>query len=1811
MKKGIRKTLLMIIALTIIFQMLIPIIPELNIEVFAADETSKETEEISRNYEVKEEETWDISANRDGSVIAKWTLKDRTLRISGTGEMRDWEFYSKEDWHNTQYTNVIENVMIENGITSIGSYAFKGCSSLESIIIPSSVTSIGSSVFFGCSSLKSINISSSVTSIGSDVFYGCSSLESITIPSSVTRIGSSAFEGCSSLESIEIPESVTSIGSGAFSGCSNLESINIPSSVTSIEYSAFEGCSSLESITILSNVTSIGGSAFEGCSSLESINVDINNKKYVSEDGILFNKEKTEIINYPAGKKDIQEYVIPSNVTTIRGSAFEGCSSLESINIPEGLTSIGWSAFERCSSLKSINIPESVTSIGGSAFEGCSSLKSISIPSSVTSIENSAFEGCSSLESITIPSNVTSIEGQAFYRCSSLKSIEIPESVTSIGYNAFRECSSLKDITIPEGVTSIGSYAFYECSSLKSINIPSSVTSIESNAIGKTTIIYTKLNSEGHRYAEEREQGYILEGEETENTEEISRNHEIKEEETWDVSANGYGSVTAKWTLKDRTLRISGTGEMKDWKYYSRENWHNTQYMNVIEKIIIVNEVTSIGRYAFSGCSSLKSINIPSSVTSIENGAFEGCSNLESIEIPESVTSIGYSAFRECSSLKDITIPEGVTSIGSYAFNECSSLKSINIPSSVTSIGEYAFYRCSSLESITIPSSVTSIENRTFYGCSSLKSINVDINNKKYVSEDGILFNKEKTEIINYPAGKKDIKEYVIPSSVTSIGSEAFEGCNSLESIEIPESVTSIGSYAFRECSSLKSINIPEGVTSIGGYAFSGCSSLKSINIPENVTSIGSSAFEGCSSLESITISSSVTRIGSSAFSGCSSLGSIDIPSSVTSIGSEAFEGCSSLKSINIPEGVTSIEDRAFSGCSSLESIDIPSSVTSIEYSAFEGCSSLGSIDIPSSVTSIEYSAFEGCSSLESIDIPNSVTSIEYSAFEGCSSLGSIDIPSSVTSIEYSAFEGCSGLESIDIPSSVTSIGREAFYGCSSLTSINIPESVTSIGNRTFYGCSSLESIIISNGVTSIGDESFSKCNKLIIYTNLNSKGHRYAEENEQSYIIDDEGPTATFTPNGNHNPQKGHTVKVNVEDDHKSVGVEKGSLKYLWTQSEEVPIKESFTQGFENGQTITKNIGDGIWYLWVYAKDNLDNETIKRSESFNFDNTAPSVNVQYSTKDPTNKNTEVKLTSNEEIQELEGWTLSNDKKTLEKQYSVNTKETVIVKDIAGNETKANIEINNIDKVAPKVEVEYSTKELTRENVKVTISSNEQIQNVEGWTLSEDKKVLTKEYKENIQETIVVKDLAGNETEVNININNIDKVAPNVKVEYSTEELTRENVVVRITSNEEIQEIEGWEISEDKKVLTREYSENIEETVIVKDIAGNEKEVEIEISNIDKNGLIKKIEYSTKNPTKENVKVTIFTNEEIEEIEGWELSENKKELTKEYSENQKETIVIKDLKGNKLKINIRVENIDREEPKVQVEYSTKEITRDNVVVKIKANEELQEIEGWTLSEDKKELTKEYNGNTSETITIRDLAGNETEVTIEITNIDKVAPVLNITYSTKNPTKENVKVTITSNEEIQSIEGWALSSDKKTLTKEYSANTKETIIVKDLAGNETEATIEITNIDKVAPALNVTYSTKNPTKENVKVTITSNEQIQSVTGWALSSDKKTLTKEYTANVKETIIVKDLAGNETRVTIEIDNIEGKPEITIGDINEDEKIDITDFLMLKRHLIAGNRRDWILTGNRLLAADMNENGKVDISDVLILKRNIINNL
>ena len=258
--------------------------------------------------------------------------------------------------------------------------------------------------------------------------------------------------------------------------------------------------------------------------------------------------------------------------------------------------------------------------------------------------------------------------------------------------------------------------------------------------------------------------------------------------------------------------------------------------------INLPDSVTTIGENAFRDCNSLTSVNIPESVTTIGENAFRDCNSLTSVTIPESVTTIGYDAFYNCSSLTSVTIPDSVTTIGEYAFFNCIRLTSVNIPESVTTIGKGAFSRCYSLTSVNIPESVTTIGEGTFANCTKLREFT-----GKYAADGGRCLIIDNT-IIAYAEASGTT--YNIPDSVTSIGSRAFFGCNSLTSVNIPNSVKTIGEDAFYECSSLTSITIPDSVTTIGYAAFSNCYSLTSVTIGNSVTKIGEYAFIHCGSLK-------------------------------------------------------------------------------------------------------------------------------------------------------------------------------------------------------------------------------------------------------------------------------------------------------------------------------------------------------------------------------------------------------------------------------------------------------------------------------------------------------------------------------------------------------------------------------------------------------------------------------------------------------------------------------------------------------------------------------------------------------------------------------------------------------------------------------------------------------------------------------------------------------------------------------------------------------------------------------------------------
>jgi hypothetical protein len=284
------------------------------------------------------------------------------------------------------------------------------------------------------------------------------------------------------------------------------------------------------------------------------------------------------------------------------------------------------------------------------------------------------------------------------------------------------------------------------------------------------------------------------------------------------------------------------------------------------------------------------------------------------------ITGIGEGAFLRCSSLTNVLLPDSIVTIGDSAFASCFGLATINFPANLATIGGRAFEGCK-LTKVVIPQSVTNIGYCAFAGCSALEQFTVERLNPCYCDLDGVLFNQNRTTVIQCPPRKSG--SYWMTNTVTSIGDFAFSG-SALQNIDIPAGVTNLGRGAFKNATTLTNIGIPDSITGIGIQALSGCSNLLSLSIPDGVTSIGWYTFFRCSSLTNINIGLSVTRISESAFYGCSSLTHVAIPDSVTNLDLQAFVDCSGLRSVWVGKGVANIGDSAFLGCVNLAGIYFP-----------------------------------------------------------------------------------------------------------------------------------------------------------------------------------------------------------------------------------------------------------------------------------------------------------------------------------------------------------------------------------------------------------------------------------------------------------------------------------------------------------------------------------------------------------------------------------------------------------------------------------------------------------------------------------------------------------------------------------------------------------------------------------------------------------------------------------------------------------------------------------------------------------------------
>jgi hypothetical protein len=649
----------------------------------------------------------------------------------------------------------------------------------------------------------------------------------------VTDIAEGGFYNCTGLGSVTIPMGVTILGDGAFSDCTGMTEISIPEGVTRFGEEVFANCYNLASITIPDSVIEMGDYPFYDCRNLTEIVVGNNNPIFSSLDGVLFNKDRTTLLQCPGGKDGV--YTVPNSVTSIGDYAFEECGWLTKVVIPDSVTNIGVDVFYGCFILKEIvvgnnnpnfssldgvlfnkdrtmlllcpegkngeyTIPNGVITISDYAFSNCEFLTSMVIGDSVTEIGSNAFYLCSGLTSVVIGNGVTVIGDNAFSNCTSLMNLAIGNSVTDIGNYAFTICYSLKSVTIPNGVISIGNFAFSLCYDLEKITIPDSVTSLGEGAF---------------RYCS--------------NLSDIS----IPDELT-NIGIDAFYECNQLplilFSIGGKTLvRYSESNMAAEYSIPTSVDYIANAafaYNEYLEKVTIPENVTYVGRYAFLYCAALADISIPDILTDFGADAFYGCDQLPPILFSDGGKTLV--RYLETITATEYSVPAGVTSIADVAFAFCENLVSVTIPESVTSIGDYAFWDCYGLTNISLPDTITRFGINAFYGCDKLPPVLFSVGGK-------ILF------VYSYLNTEPD---YSIPEGVVTIADGAFAYCDYLVNLTLPESLTRIENYAFWYCPGMAEITFPESVTSLGSWAFYGCSSLTSAYFKGDAPELGEEVFD-------------------------------------------------------------------------------------------------------------------------------------------------------------------------------------------------------------------------------------------------------------------------------------------------------------------------------------------------------------------------------------------------------------------------------------------------------------------------------------------------------------------------------------------------------------------------------------------------------------------------------------------------------------------------------------------------------------------------------------------------------------------------------------------------------------------------------------------------------------------------------------------------------------------------------------------------------------------------------------------------------
>ena len=817
-------------------------------------------------------------------------------------------------------------------------------------------------------------------------------------------------------------------------------------------------------------------------------------------------------------------------------------ADIRSVIIGKGVTNIGNYAFSGLPNVTSVSIADTVTVIGDYAFYGYDGITDFTVGDNVTEIGEYAFAYWTGLTNLTLGSRLQTIGSHAFYMCSGLDYVEIPSSVTTVGSSAFRKCTALDYLYLRSGLAVIGDYAFSE-TAITSLNVPATVTAIGDYALADCSALelVTFLGAAPQIGANAFSGNTVrCELPNYDSSWDYNVQQNFGGTLTWSMGSGTCGSGLT-WVLDfTGTLTVSGTGKMNSFDVYngaSQAPWG--ALAEKVRSVVIGEGVTSIGDYAFYGCTNLSSVSIADSVTEIgRESSFTGyghgcvfynCTSLTQITIPKNVRFIAPSSFAKCPGLMSIDVAYGNTSFSSEDGILYSRYKTelrcypggkggaFTVPSSVTAITPYAFAYNEKLLSVTIPASVAEIEEYAFAYCYGLESVIFEGSAPTFGS---YVFNGVTAEA-TCPASDTTWTLAVMKncgSSLTwNVGSGACGTGVQWELIYsgVNTDLTVSGSGAMADYTSgtqpwaayitnITSFTVEDGVTSVGAYILEKATALRRVTLADSVTSIGNSAFDHCTALWNVSLGNGIRTIGESAFYN-TAITSMDFPDSLQSVDRYAFYYCTSLKTLTFGSGMQSIGYTAFASCTALQTVDLGSSLTTLEQSAFNGCSNLTKIVIPATVTTVGTYAFRNCTALQYVEFLGNAPTINTSAFGGTTCyayyLASKSGWTSSVLTNYGGTVTWGALSQRGTCGSKTewllsAAGELYICGSGAINSYseanpapwdsfraNIKKislrGVSSIGAYAFHGCGALTEAIVPSGVYSIGDYAFAGCEKL------------------------------------------------------------------------------------------------------------------------------------------------------------------------------------------------------------------------------------------------------------------------------------------------------------------------------------------------------------------------------------------------------------------------------------------------------------------------------------------------------------------------------------------------------------------------------------------------------------------------------------------------------------------------------------------------------------------------------------------------------------